>query len=96
MAGEDKAAPSGAARPSKGEERESGALAADQTLVEAGAGVRTELERENVEEADPHQRDESEEDCHASIIGLCVLSLYALLTRQSVGFPYRPLKGRGP
>ena len=48
--------------------------------VEAGAGVRTELERKSVEEAEPHQRDESEEDCHASIIGLCVTSLYALLT----------------
>jgi len=52
-----------------GEAGESGALEAAQTLVEAGAGVRAELQGESVEETDPHERKESEEDCHALIIG---------------------------
>ena len=63
-----------------GGEGEWGALAAEQALVEARAGVRAELEREGVEEADPHQRKKREDDVHESIIGLCASSLYALLT----------------
>jgi len=56
------------------------ALEAVLALVEAGAGVRAELESQSVEGADPHEHENGEEQCHAPIIGLCASSLYALLT----------------